>query len=226
MKKVTAIETQKAKKRRVNLFLDGAFAFSLSMTVASTFGLHEGQELTSKEVEELKNDDLLHRSLNSALGYLSPRPRSETEIRNRLRRQGFEADTIQQVIAKLKEQKLIDDADFARFWCENRENFRPRSRRFIEFELRQKGVDAETTAEVTAGLDDELNAYRAAKRKTATLAGLDYPNFRNRLSAFLKQRGFSYEVINRIINRVWQEQTNNGSTPTEFDIERRTQTWT
>ncbi|HUV51861.1 MAG TPA: RecX family transcriptional regulator [Dehalococcoidia bacterium] len=211
MKRVTAIETQKAKKGRVNLFLDGAFAFSLSVPVASTAGLHEGQELTSKEVEELKNDDLLHRSLNSALRYLSPRPRSEAEVRNRLRRQGFEAHTIQQVIAKLKEQKLIDDADFARFWRENRENFRPRSRRFIEFELRQKGVDAETAAEITAGLDDELNAYKAAQKKLGSLKGLDYHNFRNRLSAFLKQRGFSYEVINRIINRVWQEQTSQNS---------------
>jgi len=211
MKRVTAIETQKAKKGRVNLFLDGAFAFSLSVPVASTAGLHEGQELTSKEVEELKNDDLLHRSLNSALRYLSPRPRSETEVRNRLRRQGFEAHTIQQVITKLKEQKLIDDADFARFWRENRENFRPRSRRFIEFELRQKGVDAETAAEITAGLDDELNAYKAAQKKLGSLKGLDYHNFRNRLSAFLKQRGFSYEVINRIINRVWQEQTSQNS---------------
>lgn len=211
MKRVTAIETQKAKKGRVNLFLDGAFAFSLSVPVASTAGLHEGQELTSKEVEELKNDDLLHRSLNSALRYLSPRPRSEAEVRNRLRRQGFEAHTIQQVITKLKEQKLIDDADFARFWRENRENFRPRSRRFIEFELRQKGVDAETAAEITAGLDDELNAYKAAQKKLGSLKGLDYHNFRNRLSAFLKQRGFSYEVINRIINRVWQEQTSQNS---------------
>lgn len=211
MKRVTAIETQKAKKGRVNLFLDGAYAFSLSIPVTSAAGLHEGQELTSKEVEKLQNDDLLHRSLNSALRYLSPRPRSETEVRNRLRRQGYDADTIQQVIDKLKEQKLIDDADFARFWRENRENFRPRSRRFIEFELRQKGVDAETAAEITAGLDDELNAYRAAQRKAGSLKGLDYQNFRNRLSAFLKQRGFSYELINRTINRVWQEQTSQNS---------------
>lgn len=211
MKRVTAIETQKAKRGRVNLFLDGAYAFSLSVPVASMAGLHEGQELTSKEVEKLQNDDLLHRSLNSALRYLSPRPRSETEVRNRLRRQGYDADTIQQVIDKLKEQKLIDDADFARFWRENRENFRPRSRRFIEFELRQKGVDAETTVAVTEGLDDELNAYRAAQKKTAVLAGLNYQDFVKRLSVFLRQRGFSYEVINCTVNRAWQEQTSQNS---------------
>jgi regulatory protein len=212
MKRVTSIETQKAKRGRVNLFLDGAYAFSLSVPVASMAGLHEGQELTSKEVEKLQNDDLLHRSLNSALRYLSPRPRSETEVRNRLRRQDYDADTIQQVIDKLKEQKLIDDADFARFWRENRENFRPRSRRFIEFELRQKGVDADTASGVTEGLDEELNAYRAAQKKSSSLKGQDYHNFRNRLSAFLRQRGFSYEVISCTVNRVWQEQTNLNST--------------
>jgi len=211
MKKVTSIESQKAKRGRVNLFLDGAYAFSLSIPVASMAGLHEGQELTSKEVEKLQNDDLLHRSLNSALRYLSPRPRSETEVRNRLRRQGYNADTIRQVIDSLKEQELIDDADFARFWRENRENFRPRSRRYIEFELRQKGVDAETATEVTEGLDDELNAYRAARKKTSALTGLNYQDFAKRLSSFLRQRGFSYEVINRIVNRVWQEQTNRNS---------------
>ncbi len=212
MKRVTGIECQKARKGRVNLFLDGAFAFSISADLVSMAGLHEGKELTPEEVERLKHDDLLHRSLNNALRYLGPRPRSEAEVRTRLRRQGFDSSTIQQVIEKLKEQELIDDAGFARFWCENRENFRPRSRRFVEFELRQKGVDPETAADVTAQLDDEHSAYKAALKKADTLAGLDLQSFRKRLSAFLRQRGFSYEVINRTVNRVWQEQTKENST--------------
>lgn len=212
MKKVTGIECQKAKKGRVNLFLDGTFAFSLSAALASVAGIHEGKELTPEEVERLKNEDLFHRSLNNALRYLGPRPRSEAELRTRLRRQGFDSNTIQRVIEKLKEQALIDDAGFARFWCENRENFRPRSRRFVEFELRQKGVDAETAAESTAQLDDESNAYRAAQKKVGSLAGLDFQSFYKRLSAFLRQRGFSYEVINHTVNRLWQEQTKENST--------------
>ena len=212
MKKVTGIECQKAKKGKVNLFLDGAFAFSLNAALVSMAGLHEGKELTPEEVERLKNEDLFHRSLNNALRYLGPRPRSEAELRTRLRRQGFDSNTIQHAIEKLKEQALIDDAGFARFWCENRENFRPRSRRFVEFELRQKGVDAETAAGITAQLDDERNAYKAAQKKAVALAGLDFQSFCKRLSAFLRQRGFSHEVINRTVNRVWQEQTKENST--------------
>jgi len=150
----------------------------------------------------------LHRSLNSALKYLSPRPRSEAEIRARLRRHGYDVDILQQVITKLKEQKLVDDTVFAQFWRENRENFKPRSRRLIEVELKQKGVDAETISEATEGFDDELGAYKAAQRKAIPLTGLDYPSFRKRLGTFLRQRGFSYELINMTIERVWQEQGN------------------
>jgi regulatory protein len=208
MKTITAIEPQKTQKGRFNLFLDGAFAFSISIPTATAVGLQEGQKLSPAEIEKLKNAELLHRSLNTALRFLSPRPRSEAEIRSRLRRQGYDTEIIQQVIARLKEQKLVDDTLFAQFWRDNRENFKPRSRRLIEAELKQKGVDAETIAEATASFDDELGAYKAAQRKAISLSGLDYPGFRKRLGTFLRQRGFSYELINRTIERIWQEQGN------------------
>jgi len=208
MNTVTVIETRMKGKGRVKVFLDGGFAFSLSLPVAAEVGLHKGQTLSLPEIERLKSADRLHRSLNSALRYMSPRPRSEAEIRARLNRHGFDADIIEQVLTKLKEQGLVDDIAFARFWRENRESFRPRSRRLIELELKQKGVDAETIAEATAGVDDEPGAYQAAQRKARSLVGLDYSSFRKRLGAFLKRRGFDYELVNRTIDRVWQEGDN------------------
>ena len=205
MDTVTVIETQMKRKGRVKVLLDRGFAFSLSLPVAAEVGLHKGQTLSLPEIEMLKSADRLQRSLNSILKYLSPRPRSEAEIRARLNRHGFDADTIQQVLAKLKERGLVDDIAFARFWRENRESFRPLSRRLIELELKQKGVNAETIAEATAGVDDELSVYRAAQKKARSLEGLDYSSFRKRLGAFLKRRGFDYELINRTIDRIWQE---------------------
>lgn len=205
MNTVTVIETQMKRRGRVKVFLDKGFAFSLSLPVAAEAGLHKGQTLSLPEIERLKSADRLQSSLDSALKYMSPRPRSEAEIRARLNRHGFDTDTIQQVLARLKERGLVDDIAFARFWRENRENFRPRSRRLIELELKQKGVDAETIAEATAGVDDEPSAYRAAQRKARSLARLDHSSFRKRLGDFLKRRGFDYELVNRTIDRVWQE---------------------
>lgn len=206
MKTVTAIERQKRRKERVNLFLDGDFALSLTASVAAEVGLHQGQQLSPKEIEKLQHTDLFQCSLSSALRYLSQRPRSEAEVRTRLRRHGYDADTIQEVLDRLKALKLIDDVAFARLWRENRESFRPRSRRLIYLELKRKGVDADTVTEATEGLDDESSAYSAAGKKALSLARLDYPTFRKRLGAFLKQRGFSYELINHTVERLWQEQ--------------------
>jgi len=206
MNTVTVVETRK-NRQGVKVILDGGSAFSLSLAVAAEAGLHKGQTLSIPEIERLKSTDQLHRSLNSALRYMSPRPRSEVEIRTRLSRHGFDTETIQKVLAELKKQGLVDDVAFAQFWRENRENFRPRSRRFMELELKQKGVDAEIIAEATIDVDDDQGAYRAAQKKARSLSGLDYPSFRKRMESFLKRRGFDYELINRIIDRIWQEQS-------------------
>jgi regulatory protein len=205
---VTAVETQRGPSRRVKVHLDTRSALSLSVAVAVEAGIHEGQTLSDHEISRLKKTEELHRSLSYAMRILALRPRSEKEIGARLARRGFDTATIQQALAKLKEQGLAGDTAFARFWLDNRERFRPLGRRLIELELKQKGIGAEIIAEAVAEVDDELGAYRAAQKKGRSLSGLEYANFRRRLGAFLTRRGFDYAVVVRIIDRVWQEQGN------------------
>lgn len=203
MKTITAIEAQRRGRDRVNVFLDEAFAFSLGREVVEEQGLHPGQVVSNSQIEELVGADLLGRCFNAALRLLSYRPRSEMEIRARLSRR-FEREVIERVLLQLKARQMVDDAAFAQFWRENRESFSPRSKRLLKLELRQKGIDPEVVDEVVEGLDDEDSAYRAAQRRGRTLER-DYETFRRKLGAFLGRRGFSYGVINRTIERLWQE---------------------
>lgn len=203
MNTITAIEDQKRRKDRVNVFLGGSFAFSLEREVVQQQGLHMGQSLSDSQIEELVRADLFGKCLEAALHLLSYRPRSEAEIRQRLYRR-FEKETIDRVVLHLQERRIVDDAAFARFWTENRESFSPRSKRLLKMELRRKGIDSEVVDEVLEGVDDEESAYRAAQRKGHNL-GKDYETFRQKLGAFLGRRGFSYDVINRTIERLWQE---------------------
>jgi regulatory protein len=142
---------------------------------------------------------------DAAVRYLGYRPRSEAEIRERLARRGFEGDGIERTVARLKEQGLLDDLAFARFWKENRETFRPRSRQLTRLELRRKGLDAATIETVVAEIDDAESAYRAALGRAPRLAGADHEIFRRRLGQHLRQRGFGYEVIGRTVARLWRE---------------------
>ncbi len=129
MSKITALKANKRTDKRVNMFLDGKFAFSVDMEVAVKEGLKIGQELSDDQIKELTEDISLVRCLNIAYRFLSYRPRSEAEMKDRLHRRGIEDSKIEIIINKLKEQHLLDDTAFAQFWKENRDTFRPRSQR-------------------------------------------------------------------------------------------------
>ena len=205
MKKITALRTGRSREKRVSVFLDGRFAFSLSAEVAVKADLRAGQELSGEQVEVLTRSDNFHRCLSVALNYLGYRPRSEFELRDRLRRRGFGADYIEAAITKLKEQDLVDDMAFARFWKDSRESFSPRSQRLTRLELRRKGVSEDIINQAVHDVDDEESAYRAAISKSRRWPRSDYQGFRHRLGQYLRRRGFNYEVLNRIVERVWQE---------------------
>ncbi|RLC93811.1 MAG: regulatory protein RecX [Chloroflexi bacterium] len=143
--------------------------------------------------------------LDTAFRYLSYRPRSEFELYSRLTRRGFSPHTVRATLEKLREQGLVDDPSFARFWSSNRQAFRPRSRAMLRSELRRKGVSANIIAEVVQEVDEAASARRAGRGKAQRLTTLDYHAFRRKLGTFLRQRGFSYEVAQQTIDDLWQE---------------------
>jgi regulatory protein len=201
---ITALRVKDAKKQ-VSVFIDGSFSFSIGEEVAATAGLKVGQHLSVEQIEKLKEADIFHSCLSAALHYLGYRPRSEAEVRKRLLRRGFVDEVVDKVIIRLRERRLIDDVAFARYWRDNRMSFRPRSRRLIKLELRQKGVAAETANEVVADLDDESAAYEAGLKKARVLSSLEYREFRRYLSDHLRRRGFDYGAIDSAVARLWQE---------------------
>jgi len=153
----------------------------------------------------LADDNTLQRCLDRAYHYLNYRPRSEAELRQQLHQQGFENTVVEEALSKLKEQNLVDDLAFARSWRDARLSFRPKSKRLIERELKDKKVAAEIIDETTKDIDDENNAYKLGRGRLPGLAHSDYHEFRRRLSNYLHYRGFAYEIIKRVINALWQE---------------------
>jgi len=205
MKKITALRVGKSRGKRVNVFLDGKFAFSLEAEVAVREGLQPGQELSAGEIEALARSDHFHRCLNAAAHYLSYRPRSESELRERLYQRGFNGDSVEVVLVKLKEQGVVDDMAFTQFWKDNRESFSPRSQWLTKLELKRKGVAEDIIDQVTDAVDDDDSAYRAALSKARSLPLSDRQDFCRRLGGYLKRRGFGYRVIKHTTERVWQE---------------------
>jgi regulatory protein len=203
MRKITAIEAQKRNSNRVNIHLDGEFAFGLERITAAW--LRVGQELDEKKIEQLQAEDARERALQQALLFLSYRVRSESEIRRNLQKHEIPEAVIEETLERLRRDGLANDGQFARAWVENRSAFRPRSRRLMALELRQKGLDDESAKSALEGVDDEALAYEAAQKRANRLADLEWSEFRTKLSGFLARRGFSYSVIAPVVTRVWNE---------------------
>lgn len=206
MGKITALKIKGGRNRRVNVFLDGKFALSLEAEVAAREGLQVEQELSEAEIATLARTDRFQRCFNAAIRYLGYRPRSEAELRDRLRQRGFDDENIEAVTSRLKEQGLVNDTAFAQFWRDNRQSFSPRSRWLTQLELRRKGIASDIIDQTVEAIDDDDGAYQAALRKIQSLSRSDYQSFRRRLGEYLRRRGFSYEVINRTVERLWRDQ--------------------
>jgi regulatory protein len=203
MKKITAIQAQKNRPNRVNIYLDGEFAFGLARVVAAWLAV--GQELNDEKIEQLLLEDARERAFQQAMLFLSYRARSESEIRQNLRKHEIPEAIVERTIERLRQDGLANDNQFARAWVENRSTFRPRSRRMMTMELRQKGLDDEAVRSAMESVDDDALAYEAAQKRAARFKGLEWNEFRKKLSDFLARRGFSYSVIAPVVTRIWNE---------------------
>lgn len=201
---ITALKQQKRNQQRVNVYLDGEYRCALyRITVA---WLHVGQEVTEEQIAGLLEKDGREAAYQQAYRLLERRERTVAEIERRLREHGFSDNIIAELLSRLQESGVVNDSRFARNFVEARATFRPRSRRALRVELRQRGLQDAEIAEALENVDEAAMAYLVAAKQGRRLQALDWQEFRQKLSTFLARRGFSYEVITPIVRRVWNEQ--------------------
>jgi regulatory protein len=199
--RITAIEHQ-PRRHRYEVQIDFVLGLTLSPEVFATSGLRVGQEITLERATALEEMQARHFAMSSAMRLLAYRPRSENEMRTALQRKGVKAPLMAETMTRLKETRLLDDAEFARSYVDQRDRTSPRSRRLLRAELRSKGV---TSEEPLAEVDEADSAYRAAAKRARTIATLAYPDFQRRLGDFLLRRGFGYDTSRETVKRLWSE---------------------
>ena len=109
-KRITAIEPQKNNPQRVNVYLDGEFAFGLTSLVAAW--LKVGQELAEEKIASLKGEDAGEVTYQKALHFLSYRPRSMVEVRQNLTKRGISEPLIEETMNRLQRAGLVNDEAF------------------------------------------------------------------------------------------------------------------
>ena len=207
--KITRIEPQKKRRGRKNIYADGEFVAGVSDETLLAFGLRTGDEITPERIKLLERAEEILGAKTAALRLLAVRPRSEKEIRDRLREKEFGDGEIQKTIDHLVSTGLLDDEAFARTYIRNALAIRPLGRIALMRKLLALGVAKETVVgaldETLSGANQEADADRAAagfmKRFAALSRREDPRKTRARLTSFLLRRGYTWEIVRPAVNK-------------------------
>lgn len=203
--RITALPPQKHDPDRLSVFVDGEFRMGLSAEIALAANLRVGDAVDEARLLDLERRDRGWQAREAALRLLAVRPRSAAELTRRLRMKGYEPEVADEVIGRLRELGVIDDAAFAGTLVRDRVRLRPQGARRLANELRAKGVDDETARaairETMEGEDTgERELARRAAEKWRPRPGEEPARARGRLYGFLARRGFDAEVIREILD--------------------------
>jgi regulatory protein len=140
-------------------------------------------------------EDALAAAIERAGRYIAHRPRTERQVRDKLRELDYEDKTIDDAIARLIELHLIDDADFARRWIDERARTKGKAPDVLVSELRARGVTREVAEEALAevGLDEDTQAIEVAARLIRKVLRFPLGEQGPRLYELMRRRGFSHE---------------------------------
>jgi regulatory protein len=205
--KITRIENQKKRPGRKNIFADGEFLIGVGAETLLRFGLRTGDEVSPDLLGRIQQMEEQLGAKTAALHFMSVRPRTEREVRDKLREKEFGDGEIARVIADLKSTSLLNDAEFARLFIRNAITLKPTGSALLKRKLFLLGVDKgtveEALTEVLGGVDQRGEAARAAATFLKKAAGgrrkADPEKLRRTLTAFLLRRGFAWDVVRPVV---------------------------
>lgn len=208
---VTSIEPQKKKKQRFNIFIDGRFAFGADAEIILKFKIKTGESISQRQLDEIQKKQEFTKLFDSALRFLSYRPRSQKEIEDHLvskissqesikYSQAKESDLIKKIIVNLQKYNYIDDYQFAKLWIKSRNRSNPRGKSILKLELTQKGVAREITDELLGKIKNQNTiALKSIEKKLPRWKKLKPDELKKKIYSHLSMRGFDFDTIREIV---------------------------
>jgi regulatory protein len=205
--------TKIAKKDASNVvveFENGDPLF-LSVEVFMKSGLRKNDEISEDRFLLLVRENRIFYIKQRAFRYLGRRLHSRSELRTKLMQKGYEAVLINVVLDELEQKKYLNDAEFARIFTEEKIESKQWGKTKLKAELIKRGINSDVLSsvlnEVISDEDNYRNALSVAVKKHNALMdrGLDNETIKNKLITFLNSRGFDYDMIKQVCDKLIDE---------------------
>ena len=194
---ITAVNIQKNNKNKCNIFIDGEYKFSASLSIVIKHKIKVGNILSQTGLDEILNEESFEQALTLSLRYISKALKTKRQIYNYLIKKSFSPDCAYKVIDRLKELNYINDVEYAKRYAEY--SFKKEGKRLTDFKLMQKGIK-KTDIEAAR---DNLNVDTMQTAKMLAEKRLKNKEITKELLAktfrYLVSKGFSYEEVENAI---------------------------
>lgn len=200
---VTDIKPKDSSLNSLELYIDNEYFADIDYSTIIELNIHIGKVITQQAVEAIRQNVCLTKAKNEAIRFLSYRPRSEWEIRNKLNSKNYQQNIISTVIDWLKEIDLINDREFSFQWIKYLIGKKPAGKIKLKNELYKKGISREIINCVIdlffSQEEDELElAEQLINKKHNSLLSKNTKLEPSKIIGLLKRQGFSDSVIQKI----------------------------
>ena len=198
----------KKDARNVIIHFDNNEVLFLSVDIFYKSGLRKNDEISDDRFSSLIKENRLFHIKQRAFRYLGRRQHSTSELRIKLKQKGYETELINDVLDDLKQKNYLDDTKFANMFVEEKIKLKLWGEQKLRSELIKKGIKTEIISDVLRNIisdEDKLNnAMTVAEKKYDTLRNRNVENdvIKSKLIAFLKSRGYNYDVIKEVCDEL------------------------
>ncbi|MBI2118241.1 MAG: regulatory protein RecX [Elusimicrobia bacterium] len=204
---------QKYKKNYFHILFEDNSSLKLHNELILTYSIKEGMEINQDKLNELRAIEEKKEAYEYAYLLLASRSHSEIELQERLKRKKFSSETLHSVIKELKEKKIINDLQFGKEFAESRIKNCLLGQEKIITELMEKGIEEKEAHKIIQEvlrddenlLSEEERAYQALLKRAKQIKRSDSRTLYRRLYEHLVRKGFSFETVEKVLNRHQKE---------------------
>lgn len=201
---ITKIEAQKKNDDRVNIYVDNEFFMAIFKELVFTHNLKKGNSIDEEYLRSILSDEMYIKAKNKALSILSKADQSEKKIKDKLS-DDFDEDTIERVIDFLKKYNFINDSLLAKKIVNTNVNLNKCGKNRIKQNLYNKGIDRDNINDAVSEIDNDVeyeNAMYLAKKRYDRIKNEDKRKIYQKISQHLAYKGFDYDIIKRVLNKL------------------------
>ncbi|MBN2008677.1 RecX family transcriptional regulator [candidate division KSB1 bacterium] len=203
---ITRLEVQQKRKNRCSVYIDDEFAFGIAIDLVVQFGLKKGTSLSATDIKTILLEESKRNAKDRAIRFLSFRDRSEKEIRDKLKTLKIDAAVIDWVMDELKRLKLVDDGRFATAFAKGKMASKPMGEYLLRREMSAKGLSDKYIETAIEQINQEHDPYKLAmqlaEKQLKKQGHVDAVKAKKRVSDFLLRRGFNWDIIHDVLDKL------------------------